>query len=228
MIPDYERAATMAAEMLKKHSISTAPVMPLPVFKKTPGCLVLSFTEMSKRIGIDRENLLTAFDAENHDAVTSTHFEDGQLRYLVTYNQRLPLYLVQRALARELAHIVLLHDGSRPEEVRNTEAKCFAHHLLVPRPLIHAVKASGIRLTMEVLNNLTGCNDYCVSCMRRLPPVHVPAELNRAVRDLMMPYIFNYFEYQRHATHKDASALADLGNYMEGYEECQQGNQQDQ
>ena len=114
MTPNYERAAIAAMNMLIKHNISTAPVDPLPVFKRTPGVLVLSFTEMSRTIGVDRNNLLSAFDTENHDAVTSVHFEDGQLRYLVTYNQRLPFYLLQRALARELGHIVLGHDGSRP------------------------------------------------------------------------------------------------------------------
>ena len=101
MTPDYTLAATKATEMLIKHNICTAPVIPLPVFKRTLGCLVLSFTEMSMQIGIDRNNILTAIDAENHDAVTSIHMEDGKLRYLVTYNQRLPFYLLQRALARD-------------------------------------------------------------------------------------------------------------------------------
>lgn len=219
MTPDYERAATMAAEMLIKHSISTAPVMPLPVFKKTPGCLVLSFTEMSKRIGIDRENLLTAFDAENHDAVTSTHFEDGQLRYLVTYNQRLPLYLVQRALARELGHIVLGHDGSRPEDVRMAEAYCFAHHFLCPRPLLHAIQESGIPLTVEVLGAMTGCYERCLQGMRKTPAVHVPAELNRQLKEQFSDYIRNFLDYESYLSKTDESMLANLGTYMDGYEE---------
>ena len=100
MKPNYDLAAVKAMETLIKHNICTAPVDPLPIFKSTPGVLVLSFTEMSRKIGMDRSNLLTAFDTEQHDAVTSVHIEDGQLRYIVTYNQRLPLYLVQRALAR--------------------------------------------------------------------------------------------------------------------------------
>ena len=144
---DYTRAAIAASEMLIRHGISTAPVDPLPIFKRTPGCLVLSFTEMSGKIGVDRDNLLSMFDVEQHDAVTSTHFEDGRLRYLVTYNQRLPLYLIQRALARELGHIVLGHDGSRPEDVRMAEAYTFAHHLLCPRPLLRAIQESGIPFT---------------------------------------------------------------------------------
>ena len=130
MKPDYERAATKAYEMLIEHKIVTAPVDPLPVFKRTPGVLVLSFTEMSHKIGMDRDNLLTSFDQENHDAVTSVYVNDDWLRYIVTYNQRLPLYLVQRALARELGHIVLGHDGSKPEDVRMAEAEYFAEQFL--------------------------------------------------------------------------------------------------
>ena len=219
MTPDYERAAIAACEMLIKHNISTAPVDPLPVFKRTPGCLVLSFTELSGRIGMDRDNLLTMFETESHDAVTSTHFDNGRLRYLVTYNQRLPLYLLQRALARELGHIVLGHDGSRPEEVRMAEAYTFAHHFLCPRPLIHAVLQSGLPFTVEMLGAMTGCYERCLQGMRKTPPVHVPAELNRQVRDQFSDYISNFIDFETYLTKSDESMLANLGTYMEGYEE---------
>ena len=219
MTPDYDRAASAAIETLIRFSITSAPIAPLHILKQYPGVLVVSYETMSADVDQSRQCVIDTYGERNHDAITACNMKDGHPQYLVTYNQRLPFFLHQRALARELAHIVLRHDGSRPEEVRDAEAKCFAHHLLVPRPLVHAVTATGIRFTMEVLNNLTGCNDYCVSCMRKLPPVHVPAELNRAVRDLMLPYVLNFFEYEQHNDHPDGSALADLGNYMEGYEE---------
>ena len=66
MTPDYERAALMATQMLIKHNISTAPIIPLPIFKRTPGCLVLSFTVLSGRIGIDRGQLIATFDEPLH------------------------------------------------------------------------------------------------------------------------------------------------------------------
>ena len=219
MTPDYERAAALAAETLVRFGISSAPVAPLHILKQLPGVLVLSYETVSNDMQQSRQCVIDAYGEHNQDAFTAVKCDSGKTLYLVTYNQRLPFFLTQRALARELGHIMLCHDGSRPEEVRNEEARAFAHHLLVPRALVHAVTAAGIRFTSEVLNNLTGCNDYCVSCMRRLPPVHVDPALNRAVRDLMAPYILNFFEYQRHAAHTDESALADLGNYMEGYEE---------
>lgn len=219
MMPDYELAARKATEMLIKHQISTAPVIPLPVFKRTPGCLVLSFTEMSGRIGVDRDQLVSMFDAEQHDAVTSIHFEDGKLRYLVTYNQRLPLYLLQRALARELGHIVLGHDGSKPEDVRMAEAYCFAHHFLCPRPLLHAIQESGIPFTVEVLGAMTGCYERCLQGMRRTPAVHVPADLNRQVREQFADYITNFLDYESYLSKSDESMLVNLGTYMDGYEE---------
>lgn len=219
MTPDYKTSAIRAAETLVTYGISAAPVAPLHILKALPDVLVVSYEDLSQELDKDRHCLMDLLGDRNQDAITSVSMKDGHRRYLVTYNQRLPFFLLQRSLARELGHIVLGHDGSLPEDVRNEEAKCFAHHLLVPRPLIHTLQALKIRITTEVLNNLTGCNDYCLTCMRRLPAVTVPAELNRAVRDLFMPYIMNFFEYHRRASLKDGSSLADLGNYMEGYEE---------
>ena len=219
MTPDYERAATAAMEVLVRHKINTAPVLPLPVFKRTPGCLALSFTEMSARLGLDRDHLLTSFESENHDAVTSIHMDDGRLRYLVTYNQRLPLYLLQRALARELGHIVLGHDGSRPEDVRMAESYCFAHHFLCPRPLIYAIQQSGIPFTVEVLGAMTGCYERCLQGMRKTPAVHVPADLNRQVRDQFADYIANFLDFESYLSASDESMLVNFGTYMDGYEE---------
>ena len=219
MIPDYDLAAIKAMETLIKHNICTAPVDPLPIFKRTPGVLVLSFTEMSRKIGMDRANLLTAFDTEQHDAVTSVHIEDGQLRYIVTYNQRLPVYLVQRALARELGHIILGHDGTKPEDVRMAEAFCFAHHLLCPRPIIHAVRGSGMPFTVEVLGAMTGCYERCLQGMRKEPGARVPAELNQKIHFQFADYINNFLDYESYLYHSDESALADFGTYMDNYEE---------
>ena len=219
MKPDYERAATKAAEILIKYEISSAPVAPLPILKRIPGVMVVSYERVSNEANIDRNCLISMLGDKNQDAFTSVNMNNGKPQYLVTYNQRLSINLFQRGLARELGHIVLGHDGSLPEDVRNQEATCFANHLLVPRALIHCLQAANVRLTVEVLGNLTGCYDYCLSCMRRLPGVKVPAELNRKIRDQFKSYFYNFFEYQRYAAYKDGSALADFGTYMDGYEE---------
>ena len=219
MTPDYERAAIKASETLIKHQIGTAPIDPLPILKQTPGVLVFTFEEMSNKNNVDRKEIMNTLGCKNQDAVTTVFVDDDELRYIVTYNRMLSFGMISRALARELGHIVLGHDGSKPEDVRNEEAKCFAHHLLCPRPLIHSIQATGIKLTVETLGNVTGFYDYCLSCIRQQPSVKVPAELNRLIRDQFMPYVLNLFEYQRYASSNDGSALADLGAYMNDYEE---------
>lgn len=219
MQPDYEKAAIKATEILIKYGINSAPISPFPLFKRTPGVLVLSFAEMSEKIGIERKNMVTMFGIENQDAVTSVQIDDGKLRYLVAYNQRLPFYMLQRSLARELGHIVLGHDGSLPEEVITAEAKCFAKHFLCPRALIHAIQESGVPLTVEAVGCVTGCYERCQKTIRLLPGVHVPAELNRKVKEQFADYVSNFTDYQSILIEKDTSPLADFGTYMDGYEE---------
>ena len=219
MTPDFDRAATAAAEILIKYGISTAPVDPIPIFKKADGFNVITFTEMSRLIGVDRADLLSAFDAENHDAVSSAYLKDGHPHYLVAYNMRLPAYLVQRALAREMGHLVLGHDGSRPEDVRNAEAICFAHHLLCPRALIHAIQESGTKITVEVLGNTTGCYERCLVGMRHQPATHVPANLNRKIHEQFADYIAEFLDFQSFLSREDDSMIANFGTFMDGYEE---------
>ena len=217
MTPDYQRAAVMATETLIRFSVGTAPVDPLPMLKRTPGVLVLTFEEMSARTNMARQEILNIYGCNNQDAVTTVFLDGDDLRYIVAYNRLLPSRIIDLSLARELGHIVLGHDGSRPEEVRQEEARCFAHHLMAPRPLLHAFSAANLRLTEDLVRDVTGFPDRCFSCIRKQPGVEVPAELNRIVRDNFMPYILNFFEYQRSASLQDGSALADLGSFMEGY-----------
>lgn len=217
MKPDYERAATMALVTLLDSEIHKTPISPLPLLKRRPGVIVMSFMEATSFSEIDRENAISRM-GENRDAVT-LFANHKKVNYLVLFNQQLPMAHVQRALARELGHIVLGHDGTRPAPVRDAEAVFFAHHLLCPRPLIHAIRASGVPVTVEVVGNVTGCYDKCLADMRGEPGVHVDPDLNRCVRDRFSEYLRNYLEYIQFLTPKDASAPADFGAFMDGYEE---------
>lgn len=219
MEPNYDLAATRAAETLIKYGVCKAPVDPIAIFKRAAGFNVFTFTEMSQLIGIDRKALVSSFDAENHDAVSSVYMRGGKPHYLIAYNMRLPQYIIQRALAREMGHIVLGHDGTRPEDVRNEEALCFAHHLLCPRALIHAIQESGTTITTEVLGNTTGCYERCLIGMRRTPATHVAPELNRQVRALFAEYLEDFLDFQKYLSQDDESMIANFGTYMEGYEE---------
>lgn len=219
MTPNYQLAAIKATETLIEHKIGSAPIDPMPILKKVPGVLVMSFEEMSNKTNIDRKEILDTLGCKNQDAVTTVFLDNGQLKYVVTYNRMLSAGIISRALARELGHIILGHDGSKPEEVRNEEAKCFAHHLLCPRALIHSIQATGIKMTVETVGSITGFYDFCLSCIRKQPGVNIPAQLNRDVRDQFLPYVMNLFEYQRYFALNDGSALADFGAYMDYYEE---------
>ena len=220
MNPDYESAATRATETLVKYKVITLPVTPLFILRQIPNTVFLSYAELSHRNHMDRSDLLSMIGDANHDAVTYVDIESGDKPlYVVGYNQRLPFYMIQRALARELGHIVLGHDGSRPEEVRNEEARCFAHHLLCPRGMISALKDAGVPITVEVLGTITGCYERCLAGMRRLPGVHVPAELNRQVKEQFSMYLESFIPFQRYLSQDDESALADFGTYMDFYVE---------
>ena len=219
MSPDYERAAVMAAETLVQHHVSTGPVDPFPILKSMPHVMLLSFAETAGQVGTDRDKLLASFGAGGLDAVTSVHHIGDRLYYVVIYNQRMPFFMLQRSLARELGHIVLGHDGSRPEDVRMAEAQAFAFHLICPRALVRAVQDSGLRFSVEVLGNMTGCFERCLSGMSKTPGVRVPAHLNRAVRQHFTDYLIDFIRIQSVLSQGDDSRLAEFGSYMDYYEE---------
>lgn len=219
MTPNLDAAAIKAYETLIKHGISFAPVDPLPILKKTHGVFVTTFAEMAARTGENRNSLLTSFSYENRDVITTFNVTSKKPVYIVTYNQRLPFYMQQRALARELGHIVLGHDGTRPDDVRNAEAICFARHLICPRPLIKALQESIGPLTMEIVGNLTGCYERCMIGIRNTPGAHVPAELNRLVREQFADYIDNFINCKDILTEGDVTGVADFGSFMDNYEE---------
>ena len=98
---------------------------PLCILRSMTNVLVCPFAEVAQRTGETRDAIIAAFN-EPCDAMSL--YSNG--RYFVVYNQRMPFDIVRHGLARELGHIVLGHDGTRPETVRNEEADAFASELL--------------------------------------------------------------------------------------------------
>ena len=219
MIINYDLAATKATGILIENGISHAPIDPLPVVKKYPGVMVVPFAEAASRVGMEREELLDLFGDESRAAVTTIQQADGKTRYVVVYNQRMPFVLLQRALARELGHIVLGHDGTKPVAVRMAEAYAFALHFLCPRPLIRALQESPYPLTVETLGNVTGCFGGCLEKMNRLPGANVPAGLNRKIKEQFADYLHDFMRYLPVLSKEDNSPVADFGSYMDNYEE---------
>ena len=215
---NVDRAATKATEILIKHHISIAPISPLEILKSMQDVFVVSFTDMVDTGGLDRSNLEVVFGAENQDAITLTKIINDKKKYFVAYNQNLPYFIIQRALARELGHIVMQH-ATFWEEVESTEALFFARHLLCPRPLINALQETGVPITVKVIGNITGCYGRTLAGIRRTPGANVPADLNRLVKAQFAAYIDDFQACQSLLTNGDDSPLVDCGSYMDNYAE---------
>lgn len=219
MTPDYDRAATAAMQTLIESGITETPISPLPILKRHPGVRVISFARMANEADMERETLVPLFVANQDAATFKLGMRLDDVEYVVVYNTRLPYEIVCRALARELGHIVLGHDGqTRPQDVRRAEALCFAHHLLSPRPVLKMLQ-DAMPLTMNILADTTGCIDECVEDMQTIPGAHVPAELNRQVKKQFAHRIDEYIRFHAVSNKKDRSPAIDLGTFMDNYEE---------
>lgn len=219
MTPDFQKAATKAYETMITHRITAAPVQPLQIIGAMHNVVVVSFTEVSDIIRMERNEILSIMGCKCQDAITSAQSRNGKHQYVIAYNQQLPFYMLQRGLARELGHIILGHDASMPEDVRCAEAQCYAAHLLCPRPMIRSITDSGTPVTVEMVGTLTGCYGRCLAEMRKMPGTAVPAELNRQIREQFSDYVNNFLNYLSVAGNEDESPVADFGSFMEGYME---------
>lgn len=219
MKPDFARAATAAMQMLADNKITETPVDSLQLLLNYPHIRVMSFASMAYNSEIDREDLVPQF-GHNQDAATFRLYGMNDVEYVVIYNMKLPYEDIRRAVARELGHIVLGHDGeTRPTEVRKAEALCFAHHLLTPRPIISMIQQSGLPFTQNVLVHTTGCSSDCVEEIKEIPGVNVDPDLNRKVKELFAPHINEYIRFHLSAPKMDNSQIIDFGTYMDGYAE---------
>lgn len=220
MSPDFDRAAAAALELLAEKKITQTPIDALSLLLDFPRVRVISFSRMASEAGEKRGDLVPLF-GENQDAATFNLVSPIEgVDYVVVYNRFLTVDVVMRGIARELGHIVLGHDGqTRPADVRLAEAKCFAHHLLSPRPIIRILQESGAPLTQNVLSDTTGCSGQCVDELRTIPGVRVPGKLNETVRDLFSRGINEYLRFHRDCGAPDNSPVLDLGSFMDGYVE---------
>lgn len=218
MKPDLDNAALKAYETIIKYRVCTAPVDPLKIIKEIPGVIAIPYAEMAEIVKEERKNLISAF-GESADAVTFVEDVGDRLKYFVVYNQHVPFYVQQRALARELGHIILKHDGTKPEDVRMKEAIYFSRHLLCPRPLLMAVQDAGIALTIEIVGNLTGCYKNGISKLAETPGAVIPAAINKIVKDQFSEYISDFLTFQDFTTIEDDSDKANFGTYMDNYQE---------
>jgi len=217
MTPDFQKAAIKAAEILVNSDVYKMPISAFHILKTLKNVQIVPFAEIATNLNMDRDDLLDTFGSESRAAITSMEMVKGKKHWLVAYSQYMPTILVQRALARELGHIVLDHDVSCPVETRMAEAYCFAHHLTTPRAVIKMLQESEYPLTLEMFDNVTGCNLQCLERMRKLPGVEVPAELNRKIREKFSTGLKDLFRYQNILQSSDKTDIINLGTFMDGY-----------
>lgn len=221
MKPNYDLAATKAMEILLENNVTETPISALPILLQFPHVRVVPFTKMADEVKKQRTDLVPMF-VTNQDAATFhvNKTDMADVEYIVVYNMRLPIEIIHRAVARELGHIVLGHDGkTRPMDVRMEEAMCFAHHLLSPRPIIHMLQESEMPFTMNVLTAVLGCSDECVDDLQKIPGVNVKPEINAKIRDMFKPHITEYINFHKSSPRQDKSPVLDFGTYMENYKE---------
>lgn len=218
--PDYDRAATAAMEILSNHDITETPIKPSRFLADYRNLRVVPFTHAASDAGLNRDDLVLMFGANQDAALFCLSMLGVDADYVLFYNMRLPEDIISRAIARELGHIVLGHDGvTRPFDVRYFEAMCFAHHLLTPRPIIQIFRDSNVTLTMNILTQVCGCSDDCVEDMQKIPGSYVPKELNQRMKRLFTPHIHEYIRFYNASLIKDRSPVVDFGTYMDGYED---------
>ena len=114
MNPNYESAAAKAYDTRTRFGSSN----PLQILRQLSNVLTISFESSDMPVYQDS---FTCVDGNN---------------YIVFYNASLSPVLLRSALARELGHVILQHDGKDPEEVWLEEATCFAYHFLCPSPSV--------------------------------------------------------------------------------------------
>ena len=66
---------------------------------------------------------------------------------------------------------------------------------------------------------MTGCFERCLAGIRKTPGTHVPAALNRAIKQQFASYITDFLDFQSIVSATDEARDADFGTFMDYYEE---------
>lgn len=114
-MPDFSAAIIRAMETAMDFGTS-----PLDALKRQKNVLLMPYDISGEGISLPTENR----------SFTLVNRVGTQLQYIVVYNTKCS----DQDLARELAHVMLQHDGSSPEAVWSAEADCFARcYLSMPK-----------------------------------------------------------------------------------------------
>ena len=132
MTPNYNTAKAKAIETILKYNLDPAKADPLQVLSQLPNVLLMPFDTDFVYIDPSFENTFTT----EQDSLTMVNKNGDNLQYIVIYNKALPPYRLRLALAQELGHVILNHDGKTSEEIWSEESLAFALHFMFPVKLL--------------------------------------------------------------------------------------------
>ena len=129
MNPNYDAAVAKASETFSRFGTAD----PVQILRRLSNVKLISFDAADMPI--------------DHDAFSCVQ----ENKYIVIYNSGLSPVRLRSALARELGHVILQHDGTGPEDIWMEEATCFAYHFLCPPPAVNiTVKFRPDRATLSM------------------------------------------------------------------------------
>lgn len=177
MNPNLDKAAVMAIETLRKHNMKEN-ADPVDVLKSLPNVLLLSSKENMDYIDHLCEFLLVD---RKQDAFTLSNRKDESVQYIIIYKSDLPTFAIRLALAKELGHVILQHDGTESKNVWAEESACFAYHFLCPLGLSKKRKPqfSYMKENVNMLWKLKGIQHF--DGIEHLK-MHIVAEENKRYR----------------------------------------------
>lgn len=220
MTPDYDKAATLAADQIIARQISRLPVHPETVIQIMPNTVLVPYADIAQVINTAREDLLVMLDPAQ-DAVTYVmNLSDNRHYYVVAYNARKDFARLRFTLAHELGHRMMAHVGHKPEEVREAEADHFARNFIFPRAFVAMLQRRNIPLLDVNLRCVAGCTAECVERMRHAPASHVDKKINRKIREQFIDFVDYLMDNHKLVLQPDENARpVDLGHFMDGYED---------
>ena len=221
MAPDFDRAATLAAQMLIDQGICRLPIKPEEIIPTVTNTVLVPYADVARVIDVSRDDLITMFDPAK-DAVTYVlNLSDGSHYYVVAYNRQKPFDRLRFTLAHELGHIICGHIGVKEEAVREAEADHFARHLLVPRAFSAMLRRRDIPPIDTNFYNVVGCTPLMLErLVKDAQPCHVDKHLNRRLREQFIGYLDYLMDNGLLVkTPGEGDRIMPDGRYMEGYEE---------
>ena len=172
-IPDQPREMWVikkARTFIRQAGICWLPVNPLEICKQF-GWEIFTAYQAAHRAGVSRESVLSGQDSD-------VYYWCG--RYKIIYNEQAYKYRITYSIAHEIGHIILGHlvdfektrlsrGGLSDSEywMLEREADIFAAELLMPMPILHALKADKPESIMLICRvSWTTANLRCIEIRR--------------------------------------------------------------